>query len=72
MAIGAGMLALAAAMPAMAASAATTSAPPFTNFAAQATSYQNSVLATAQKARREEPGSALARANGPQLTAVWW
>jgi hypothetical protein len=37
MAIGAGMLAFAAAMPAMAASAATTTAPAYTNFAAQAT-----------------------------------
>ena len=49
MAIGAGMLALAAAMPAMAASAATTTAPASTNFVAQATSYQNSALATAQE-----------------------
>jgi hypothetical protein len=47
MAIGAGVLALATAMPAMAASAATTAAPASANFAARATSYQNAALKTA-------------------------
>ncbi len=45
-AIGAGVMALAAGMPAMA-SAATSAAPGAANFAAEATSYQNSALATA-------------------------
>jgi hypothetical protein len=68
MAISAGVLALATAVPAMAASADTTATPTATNFAAQATSYQNSALATALQ--RTPGGNRISRSQVEWSTAA--